>query len=93
MLPPHSGSTKSCIWAVLATLRRFGIVLDPEEVVQINPWCAEDDFSRSHYLAHIHQLVYYFQSCTTSRLKSSLVVQTSTSLYLGALYMIMVNYL
>ena len=36
MLPPHSGSTKSCIWAVLATLRHFGIVLDPEEVVQIN---------------------------------------------------------
>ena len=36
MLPPHSGSTKSCIWAVLATLGRFGIVSDPEEVVQIN---------------------------------------------------------
>ena len=34
--PPHSGSTKSCIWAVLAILEHFGMVSDPEEVVQIN---------------------------------------------------------
>ena len=58
-----------------------------------NPWCAEDNVSRSHYLAHTTSFMYYFHSSTTSRLKSSLVVQTSTSLYLGSLYMIMDNYL
>ena len=65
-------------------------MLLPQEKYSLNPWCAEDDFSGSHYLAHIHQIVYNFHS---SRLKSSLVVQTSGSLHLGSLYMIMVNYL
>ena len=49
--PPHSGSTKSCIWAVLATLEHFGIVSDPEEVVWIS--------SLPHATCYLKSIVLY----------------------------------